>query len=116
MPETPERRKGRLELFASDAIVAKSDYRLGAEGVLAQTARLNAERLVRDGVVKPCSQAKGRQLVKWRSSPDATLMVFQSTTINGSNTPATRVYQTIVESVCARRALVPSQYAFQTPS
>lgn len=51
MTEITEQRKTRLALFARDAVVARSDYQVETDAIIARTARLRAERLERDAVI-----------------------------------------------------------------
>jgi hypothetical protein len=51
MTEMTEQRKNRLALFARDAVVARSDYQVETDAIVARTARLRAERLERDAVI-----------------------------------------------------------------
>jgi hypothetical protein len=51
MIDSTEQRKGRLAIFAQDAVKARSDYQTETEAVIARTARLRAERLARDAVI-----------------------------------------------------------------
>jgi hypothetical protein len=51
MTEITEQRKSRLALFARDAVVARSDYQVETDAIIARTARLRAELLERDSVI-----------------------------------------------------------------
>ena len=68
-----EQRKIRLALFARDAVVARSDYQVETDAVVARTARLRAERLERDAVIPlPAPRKKVKAASRARkSSPKA---------------------------------------------
>ena len=69
MTEMTEQRKNRLALFARDAVVARSDYQVETDIIVARTARLRAERLERDAVIPlPEPQKKVRAAPRARKS------------------------------------------------
>lgn len=74
MTEITEQRKSRLALFARDAVVARSDYQVETDAVIARTARLRAERLERDSVIPlPEPQKKVKAAPARKTSPKATM-------------------------------------------
>ena len=74
MTEITEQRKTRLALFARDAVVARSDYQVETDAIIARTARLRAERLERDAAIPlPAPQKKVKAAARARkTTPKAT--------------------------------------------